>query len=101
LMRGEQDLAFCVRNEKDLTVIRLDIDRYKETYRRYGDEVGDQLLAWLSRVLTANARMEDTVARVAGAKFAILATATDVDAAKSLCQRIRKAIDADPFTHKD
>lgn len=97
LQRGEQDLAYCVRNEKDITVIRFDIDRYKDIYRKYGDDVGDRILIWLAGVISANARVEDTVARVAGSKFAILATATDLAAAKTLCQRVRDAIRDKPF----
>ncbi len=101
LQRGEQDLAYCVRNQKDATVIRFDIDRYKDVYLRYGDDVNDKILAWLADIITASARLEDTVARVAGAKFAILATATDIDSAKLLCQRIRKTLLTTPFTHAD
>jgi hypothetical protein len=39
------------------------------------------------------------VARVAGDKFAILATATGVEDAKLVCQRIREVIRAKPFLH--
>jgi len=99
LQRGEQDFAYCQRNGKDITVIRFDIDRYKEIYRKHGDEAGDGILVWLAGLVSANARVEDTVARVAGAKFSILAAATDIEAAKSLCLRVRKAIQARPFTH--
>ena len=99
LQRGAQDLAFCVRNKIDLAVVRFDIDRYKELYRKFGDDVGDRILTWLAGAVSANARVEDTVARVAGAKFAVLATATSVDEARALCQRLRDAILAKPFMH--
>jgi two-component system, cell cycle response regulator len=99
LQRGEQDIAFCVRNQQDTTIIRFDIDRHKEIYRKYGDDVNDRIFAWLAGVVSADARTEDTVARVGGAKFAVLATNTDMRNAKRLCQRIREAIHAKPFLH--
>lgn len=99
LQRGAQDLAFCMRNKTDLAVVRFDIDHYKEIYRKFGDDVGDRILTWLAGIVSANARVEDTVARVAGAKFAVLATATGVDEARALCQRLRDAIRTKPFMH--
>jgi two-component system cell cycle response regulator len=99
LQRGEQDVAYCLRHERDITVIRLGIDRYKEVYRKHGDDVGDKILVWIAGVLTDSARFEDTVARVAGDKFAILATAAGVEDAKRVCQRIRAAVRAEPFLH--
>lgn len=99
LQRGEQDLAYCLRHVRDITVIRLDIDRYKEIYRKHGDDVGDKILVWIAGVLTDSARFEDTVARVAGDKFAMLATATGIEDAKLVCQRVREAVHAKPFLH--
>ena len=99
LQRGTQDLAFCARNHKDLTVVRFDIDRYKELYRKYGDDVGDRILVWLAGIVSTNARIEDTVARVAGAKFAVLATSTGIDEARQLCERLRAAVGTKPFMH--
>jgi diguanylate cyclase (GGDEF)-like protein len=99
LQRGEQDVALCSRNQQDLTVIRFDIDRFKEIYRKHGDDVSDRILAWLAGILSASARTEDTVARVGGAKFAILATNTEMRSAKRLCQRVREAMQAKPFLH--
>jgi diguanylate cyclase (GGDEF)-like protein len=97
LQRGAQDLAFCIRNEKELSVVRFDIDRYKELYRQHGDDVGDRILTWLAGIVSTNARVEDTVARVAGAKFAVLATATGMEESRALCQRLRDAIRSKPF----
>jgi diguanylate cyclase (GGDEF)-like protein len=82
-------------------VIRFDIDHYKDLYRKHGEEVGDGILVWLAQLVTADARVEDTVARVAGAKFALLATATDMESARQLCQRLRKHTHNKPFLNKE
>lgn len=99
MQRGEQDLAFSLRREKDLALIRMEIDGFKKIYRDHGDELSDQLLIWLAKQLSTNARIEDTVARISGAEFAILANATDSVAALQLCDRLREAVARQPFTH--
>ncbi len=98
LERGEQDIAFAVRRVKDVTLLRIDIDGFKKIYRMHGDEVSDRLLGWLAKILFETARTEDTVARIGGAEFAIMATATDIETATTLCQRVRKAVAEAPFT---
>lgn len=99
MQRGEQDLAFARRRGKDLAVIRVEIDGFKKIYQDHGDELSDRLLIWLAEQLSTNARIEDTVARVGGAEFAILASATDSEAALKLCDRLREAIARKPFVH--
>jgi two-component system cell cycle response regulator len=97
--RGEQDLAFATRRGKDLTVVRIEIDDFKKIYRAHGDEICDRLLMWLAKLLVANARVEDTVARIAGAEFAILANAAGIDTASVVCDRVHNAVIAKPFIH--
>ena len=101
IQRGEQDVAYALRREHDLTLVRIDIDGFKKIYRTYGDEISDRLLAWLAKLLAGNARTEDTVARVSGAEFAILATATSIDEAATLCERVRNAVASQPFSYGD
>ncbi|HEX9626004.1 MAG TPA: diguanylate cyclase [Acidiferrobacterales bacterium] len=97
LQRGEQDLAHALRHGEDLTVLRLDIDQLKAIYRQHGDDVVDQVLVWLGKLLVGATRTEDTVARIGGAEFAILAPVTDRAEADVLCQRILAALRAQPF----
>lgn len=97
LQRAEQDIAYCLRHGKDLTLIRLDIDGFRELYQQHGDDTGDRILVWLAGILKATARVEDSVARVAGAKFGIVAVATSIEDAMILGQRISEAVRAQPF----
>lgn len=97
MRRGEQDVAFALRRDKDLTLICLAIDGFKKLYQSHGDETCDRLLVWLAKQLVANARAEDTVARVAGAEFVIMANATSVEEAAAICERLRDAIASQPY----
>jgi len=98
MQRGEQDIAYAQRHAQDLALLRIDIDGFKKIYRAHGDEVVDRMIAWLAKLLFSTARTEDTVARVSGAEFAVLATNIDMEQAKALCQRIITTVGSQPFS---
>ena len=97
IQRGVQDLAYAKRHNSDLSVIRVDIDNFRSIYKKYGDQVSDQILVWLAKILTATSRTEDTVARVGGGEFAVLAPSSGRMEAAVLCERARTAVTAEPF----
>ena len=97
LQHGVQDLAYAKRHNSELSVIRADIDNLRSIYKKYGDQVSDQILIWLAKILVATSRTEDTVARIGGGEFAILAPATGRMDAAVLCERLRTAVAAEAF----
>jgi len=101
LQRGEQDLAHAIRHGGDLLLARLDIDRLKQIYAQRGDDVVDQLLVWLAGNLKRVCRNEDTIARIGGAEFALIAPSTGREQGEVLCNRIRAAVASEPFHYGD
>jgi len=99
MQRGEQDIAFAQRHGQDLALLRIDIDGFKKIYRTHGDEVVDALMPWLAKLLFSSARTEDTVSRVSGAEFAILATNIGMEQARLVSERIVAAVQSQPFLH--
>jgi diguanylate cyclase (GGDEF)-like protein len=99
IQRGEQDLAFAARRGNDLSLIRVDIDHFKKLYKAHGDDLSEALLTWFAKLFLGTARTEDTVARVGGAQFAILANATGIEAATTLCQRLNETVASQPYRH--
>jgi len=99
IQRGVQDLAYAKRHNSDLSVIRIDIDNFRTIYKQHGDQVSDQILIWLAKILMATCRTEDTVARIGGGEFAIIAPSSGRMEAAVLCERARTAVIADPFKH--
>ncbi|MBS1246239.1 MAG: response regulator protein [Proteobacteria bacterium] len=97
--RGGQDLAFSIRRGTDLSLIRVDIDHFKKLYKTHGDDISEDLLTWFAKLLSGCARTEDTVARIGGAQFAILASATSIANATTLCQRLRETVAGQPYRH--
>lgn len=101
IQHGIQDLAYAKRHHNDLSIIRIDIDNFRNIYKKYGDQVCDQILIWLAKIMTATSRTEDTVARTGGGEFAILAPSSGRMQAAVFCERLRTAVIAEPFKHEN
>ncbi len=59
-----------------LSLIMLDIDRFKAVNDTYGHQIGDSVLRELARLVSANKRLPDTFARWGGEEFMLLAPDT-------------------------
>ncbi|MGR8940833.1 MAG: bifunctional diguanylate cyclase/phosphodiesterase [Gammaproteobacteria bacterium] len=81
------------RNSQQLTVMFLDLDRFKVINDTLGHAVGDKLLVQVSQRLAACLRESDTLARLGGDEFAVLLPQTrhDTDAAE-VANKITSAI---------
>ncbi len=97
MQRGEQDIAYCTRHNQDLALLRVDIDKFRRLYTEYGDETVDEVLICIAQTLKQAARTEDTLARIGGSSFAIMAPSTSPGEAMVLGDRMRSAISKRPF----
>lgn len=95
--RGAQELAFSTRRHQDLSVIALHVDRFADFQKLHGQTQAEQLLVWVAKKLKDTVRTEDTLARIDGAAFAIIATSAGRLEAAVLCERARKALNTLPF----
>lgn len=83
---------------RQIALLFLDLDRFKDINDTLGHPVGDQLLRDVAKRLSACARKTDSVARLGGDEFAILCTDHDQPrAAKVLSARIVDALSR-PFS---
>lgn len=81
------------RSGKAFSVAMLDIDRFKLVNDEYGHDSGDAVLIELARVLEAEIREHDICGRWGGEEFLVLLPDTDQQAAHSVMERLRKAIE--------
>lgn len=93
MTRLSHQLKQAKREHKQIALIMLDLDRFKDVNDSYGHAVGDELLAALASRLSDQLGQMDTLARMGGDEFAVLIE--DLPSAKSaevLAQRIAKNI---------
>lgn len=90
--RLEQAIQIMKRNKDSMSLLLLDLDRFKEINDALGHQVGDELLQQVGQRLEALLRDSDTVARLGGDEFAIVAPNTDSRQAAQFAEKIAGAI---------
>ncbi len=97
LFNDRIDLALetARREGHSLTVMLIDLDRFKEVNDALGHHFGDVLLQQVSDRLRGTLRESDTVARLGGDEFAVLLPRVrDTTAAVDVAEKVRGAIAA-------
>lgn len=74
-----------------LSLVLLDLDRFKAFNDRFGHDAGNRLLAGVGDAIRANSRGSDIVARYGGEEFAILVPGPAAEALEA-AERIRDAV---------
>jgi len=74
------------------TVMFVDLDRFKEINDIHGHEIGDAVLVAAALRLRTCCRAEDTVARVGGDEFVVLAQGVSPNAVEQVAQRFVNAM---------
>jgi two-component system cell cycle response regulator len=92
LQATEHEIQRAERFGKPLSVLFLDLDRFKLVNDQHGHLVGSQVLRRLSEVLGECVRQVDTLARYGGDEFTILLTDTGLEGALVVAERIRKSV---------
>ncbi len=81
------------REESDLSIVILDIDKFKNINDNYGHQIGDDVIKKLSNTLMSNQRKSDIVCRYGGEEFVILLPNTSLFGAEILAEKIRKEVE--------
>ncbi len=81
------------RTNKPLSLMIIDVDKFKQYNDSYGHLNGDEILRTIANLLVNNSRGSDLVARFGGEEFAIILPETNCEGAikfgKEICHAIR------------
>ena len=86
------ELERALRHGRPLSLLLMDIDRFKSYNDTYGHPSGDKVLKTLSGLLKENARSTDIPVRFGGEEFAVILTETDMMGSVVLGERLRQSI---------
>lgn len=93
----EKALSLAKRHKYPLSLIMIDLDKFKHINDTYGHEQGDEVLVKISSVLQKSCRLEDIAVRLGGDEFLVVLPhcgEQDVIAkANDICQQVN-AIEA-------
>ncbi len=90
-------MATSRRHQQPLSLISLDLDRFKTVNDTFGHDVGDHVLKSVAALLRESCRTEDLAVRLGGEEFLLLAPNTVVDEAYSVAERLRTQIANTPL----
>ncbi len=88
LDRLHQAILWAKDKNQSVTVLYLDLDRFKEINDTQGHTVGDEVLREVARRFSGVLRDSEIVARLGGDEFAVLAASADPAAADFIAERI-------------
>jgi diguanylate cyclase (GGDEF)-like protein len=81
------------RHPASLALVIIDVDHFKNVNTQYLLPGGDHVLVWLAQCLSQAVRTIDTVGRIGGEEFMVLAPGTTLEGAHVLAERIRKRVE--------
>lgn len=91
---AHEELRRAARFHRALSLVVIDIDKFKRVNDTFGHAVGDQVIRATSACLASEIRDCDVLARIGGEEFVVLLPETSIEGAMALAERLRSAIAA-------
>ena len=88
------DVERSSRYGETLSLLLIDVDRFKFFNDTFGHPTGDKVLQGVAGTLQNSVRTVDFVARYGGEEFAVILTETDAFGALEVAERLRAAIES-------
>ncbi|HEX7442423.1 MAG TPA: GGDEF domain-containing protein, partial [Acidimicrobiales bacterium] len=84
----DAEIERSLRTGSALSLLMIDVDRFKSVNDEFGHVVGDRVLVSIGSILMANVRPFDVASRLGGDEFALLLPETDAKGAVLVAERI-------------
>lgn len=89
-----REIALAARFGTPLSMIFIDLDRFKAVNDLYGHATGDRALIRVSEILLANTRDTDIVGRLGGDEFGLMLAQADLNGSEQKAASLAEQIDA-------
>jgi len=93
----EREISRCNRYGREMSLVLIDIDHFKQINDNYGHLAGDTVLKALASTIKNRIRREDVFARYGGEEFALLLPEVDLKGAAAMAEKARKLVEAQKF----
>lgn len=97
----DRELARSSRYDRPLSLVMMDIDRFRAINEELGHLGGDFTLRELAARIKGSIRKEELFARYGGEEFAVVLPETTIEGAANLADRLVKVINATEFQYED
>ncbi len=97
LKTAEKVSEIARRNQTKVSIIMLDIDKFKAVNDTYGHKVGDEVIMFVAAALKKMTRRSDIICRFGGEEFLVLFPETNVDGAYIIAEKLRTFLEITPM----
>lgn len=87
-----REVARAIRHHRPLSIVMLDLDRFKKINDRFGHVAGDHALRALSKLVKASLRHEELASRYGGDEFVFVLPETEQTEAYRFAERTRQLL---------
>lgn len=101
LKQMEREMSRSIRYGRNLGLVMLDIDHFKETNDEYGHLAGDHVLKQVATVIDDHVRRDDIFARYGGEEFILLLPEVTKQEAVTTAEKIRTLVEETQFEFDD
>ena len=91
--RMHEEVAAAARYDRPMSLIMMDVDKFKNLNDNHGHPFGDEVLQAIGDVLQNSARTSDWPCRYGGEEFGLILRETDLDGAIVMAERVRQEIE--------
>jgi diguanylate cyclase (GGDEF)-like protein len=92
-MQFDREMLMAKRQHQPLSLIMLDLDRFKQLNDSAGHDAGDAALRQLAECFKQELRGVDSAARFGGDEFALILPQADTEGAQIVAERLRARIE--------
>lgn len=90
----EEAIAARRRNDNDCSMLMLDLDHFKQVNDVHGHAKGDEILIRLTELVGMRIRVTDSIYRIGGEEFVIVAENLNLENAARLAEQLRTIVEA-------
>jgi diguanylate cyclase (GGDEF)-like protein len=94
----DREFAFSSRTGAPLSLMMLDLDRFKKYNDLLGHPAGDEVLKTIATLMLRSVRHADFAARYGGEEFIVLLPGTDQAGSITMAERLRSTIEEHPWS---
>jgi len=90
--RGRQEWQRAQRYNQPVSCLAFDVDHFKSVNDTWGHAMGDTVLKMIAATLNDMLRQTDSLGRIGGEEFLLVAANTDLAQAQAMAERIRQRV---------
>ena len=99
LLRGE--IAIALKERRDLALLMIDLDHFKQINDTYGHNFGDKVLSAVSTTIRNSLRQKDHFIRYGGEEFLAVIPTANEQRAVEVAERVRQAVEKNEIYHAE